>query len=130
MVESNDTIAAVTLDEEPIRHCMSNNIREYIMTDTALSMQEYVNSGELQTSSSPNTDINMICEKPGASDCLTVVDIDKELKDSQVWSDYAPDTYFKASEVKTVALAMKELHLNTERLFLPAIGLLLVHFLI
>ncbi|CAK8568692.1 unnamed protein product [Lathyrus sativus] len=96
MVESNDTIAAVTLDEEPTGHCMSNNIREHVMTDTAFSMQESVNSGELETSSSPNTDINMICEKPGASGCLTIVDIDKELKDSQVWSDYAPDIYCKA----------------------------------
>ncbi|KAL5074279.1 hypothetical protein RYX36_013263 [Vicia faba] len=93
MVESNDTIAAVTLSEEPTGDCMSNNIREHVMTDTALSMQESVNSGELQTSSSPNKDINMICEKPGASDCLTVVDIDKELKDSQIWSDYAIDIY-------------------------------------
>jgi len=37
----------------------------------------------------------MICEKIGASDCLTFVDIDKKLKDSQIWSDYAPDIYTK-----------------------------------
>lgn len=37
----------------------------------------------------------MICEKLGASNCLTIVDIDKELKDSEVWSVYAPDIYSK-----------------------------------
>lgn len=60
MVGSNDTIAAVTLDEEPTGHCMSDNIREHVMTDTALSMQESVNSGELQTSSSPNTGFSFL----------------------------------------------------------------------
>lgn len=37
----------------------------------------------------------MICEKIGASDCLTFVDIDKKLMDSQIWSAYAPDIYTK-----------------------------------
>lgn len=54
MVESNDTIAAVTLVDEPTEHCMSNNISEHVMTETALSMQECVNSGELATSPSQN----------------------------------------------------------------------------
>lgn len=95
MVESKDTIAAVTLVDEPTEHCMSNNISDHVMTDTTLSMQECVNSGELATSPSPNKDINMICEKVGASDRLTFVDIDKKLKDSQIWSAYAPDIYNK-----------------------------------
>ncbi|KAK2446092.1 cyclin a2-1 [Trifolium repens] len=96
MVESNDTIAAVTLVQEPDEQCMSNNITEHVMTDTALSMQGSVNAGELSIiSPSPNKDINMICEKLVASNCLTIVDIDKELKDSEVWSVYAPDIYSK-----------------------------------
>ncbi|PNY04244.1 cyclin-a2-2-like protein [Trifolium pratense] len=84
MVESNDTVAAVTLVQEPDEHCMSNNITEHVMTDTSLSMEGSVNA-----------DINMICEKLGASNYLTIVDIDKELKDSEVWSAYAPDIYSK-----------------------------------
>jgi hypothetical protein len=55
MVESNDTIAAVTLVQEPDEQCMSNNITEHVMTDTALSMQGSVNAGELSIiSPSPN----------------------------------------------------------------------------
>ncbi|GAU41974.1 hypothetical protein TSUD_306800 [Trifolium subterraneum] len=95
MVESNDTITAVTLVQEPAEHCMSNNITEHVTTDTAVSMQGSVNAGELSISPSPNKDINMTCEKVGASNFLTIVDIDKELKDSEVWSAYAPDIYSK-----------------------------------
>jgi hypothetical protein len=55
MVESNDTIAAVTLVHEPDEQCMSNNITEHVMTDTALSMQGSVNAAELSIiSPSPN----------------------------------------------------------------------------
>ncbi|XP_027356046.1 cyclin-A2-2-like [Abrus precatorius] len=75
MVESNETIAAATL------------------ADTVHSMQDSLNSDELL--SLPNEDIDMICEKLRTSDCLTIVDIDSELKDSQVWSSYAPDIYNK-----------------------------------
>ncbi|TKY74679.1 Cyclin-A2-2 protein [Spatholobus suberectus] len=72
MVESNDTI------------------RERVIADTRLSMQDSVKSELL---SSPNKDIDMICEKLRASDSLAIVDIDSELKDPQVWSSYAPDIY-------------------------------------
>ncbi|KAL5144970.1 Cyclin-A2-2 [Glycine soja] len=68
-----------------------DTIREGVTADTALSMQNSLKSDELQ--SSPNKDIHMIWEKLGASDSLTIVDIDSELKDSQVWSSYAPDIY-------------------------------------
>ncbi|RDX72620.1 Cyclin-A2-1, partial [Mucuna pruriens] len=75
MVESNDTI------------------RERVMADATLSMQDSVKSDELLNPS--NKDIDMICEKLGASDSLAIVDIDSELKDPQIWSSYAPDIYNK-----------------------------------
>ncbi|XP_004498706.2 cyclin-A2-2 [Cicer arietinum] len=45
--------------------------------------------------SSPNKDVNMICEKLRASAGLGIVDIDSELreKDPLIWSSYAPDIY-------------------------------------
>ncbi|KAJ1411007.1 Cyclin-like [Sesbania bispinosa] len=106
MVESNDTIAAATLvDKEPKEHCMSNSIREHVIEDTAHSTQESVQSDELLIS--PNKDIDVICEKLGASDCLAIVDIDSELKDSQIWSSYAPDIYNKnrVTEIERKPLA-------------------------
>ncbi|XP_061346281.1 cyclin-A2-2-like [Gastrolobium bilobum] len=89
-VESNDAVAAATLeDEEPAGHCMSNSTREHVTADTKLSMENSEKSDEHL--SSPSKD--MACEKLGASDCKAIVDIDSELKDPQVWSSYAPDIY-------------------------------------
>ncbi|KAK7351412.1 hypothetical protein VNO77_10854 [Canavalia gladiata] len=94
MVETNDTTAGATLDDkEAAGHHGSNSLRECVMADTTFSMQDSVKSDELL--SSPNKDIDMICEKIGASDCLAIVDIDSELKDPLVWSSYAPDIYKK-----------------------------------
>lgn len=58
MEELNDTIAAVTLDKEPAEHCMSNSIREHVMTDATLSMQDSANSVEFP--SSPNKGFSII----------------------------------------------------------------------
>ncbi|CAL0305703.1 unnamed protein product [Lupinus luteus] len=96
VVESHDNITAVTFDDkEPAEHCMSNSIREGVIADNTLSMQGSVKSDELMIS--PNKEIDMICEKLAASDCLAIVDIDLELKlkDPLVWSSYAPDIYKK-----------------------------------
>ncbi|OIV97752.1 hypothetical protein TanjilG_12509 [Lupinus angustifolius] len=96
VVESHDNITAITFDDkEPAEHCMSNCIREGVIADNTLSMQGSVKSDELM--SSPNKEIDMICEKLAASDCLAIVDIDLELKlkDPLVWSSYAPDIYKK-----------------------------------
>jgi len=38
-------------------------------------------------------DINLICEKLKASVGLGIVDIDSKLKDSPIWTSYAPDIY-------------------------------------
>lgn len=51
-------------------------------------------------------DINMTCDKQEASDCLTIVDIDIEMKDSQVWSAYAPDIYGKARVTEVCDIVM------------------------
>lgn len=51
MVESNDTIAAPTLDvKEPTGHYMSNNIADNVMTNTMLSVQGSMNTNELLSS--------------------------------------------------------------------------------
>lgn len=53
--------------------------------NSLLSMQDTLNS--------PNTDINLICGKLSASVGLGIVDIDSKLKDSPIWTSYAPDIY-------------------------------------
>ncbi|KAK7283057.1 hypothetical protein RIF29_12299 [Crotalaria pallida] len=96
VVESHDNIAAVTYDDkEPAERCMSNSIREDVVEEKVLSMQGSVKSDEVM--SSPSKEIDTICEKLAASDCLAIVDIDSELKlkDPLVWSSYAPDIYNK-----------------------------------
>ncbi|XP_040870487.1 mitotic cyclin a2-type isoform X3 [Glycine max] len=89
MVESNDTL------------------REGVTADTSLSMQNSVKSDELRNS--PNKDIDIICEKLGASDSLTIVDIDSELKDPQLWSFYAPDIYSNIRVTEVCDLQRKPL---------------------
>ncbi|KAK7410293.1 hypothetical protein VNO78_00971 [Psophocarpus tetragonolobus] len=69
----------------------NDSIRGGVTADTTLSMQNSVTCDELQ--SSRNKGIDVICEKLGASDSLTILDIDSEIKDPQVWSSYAPDIY-------------------------------------
>lgn len=59
MVPSHDNIAEVTLDDEvPAECCMSNSIREHLIPDNTLSMQDYVKSDELM--SSPNKGFSII----------------------------------------------------------------------
>ncbi|XP_061359582.1 cyclin-A2-2-like [Gastrolobium bilobum] len=92
MDESHDTIVTERLEErETLQPCMSNSMRESVMADPFLSMQETLMSDELL--SSPNKDKDMICDKLRASEVFGIMDIDSELKDSQVWSSYAPDIY-------------------------------------
>ncbi|XP_057434539.1 cyclin-A2-2-like [Lotus japonicus] len=92
MVESAGSFAEATLDDkEPAANCLSNNIKEHVIAGSTLTMQESMQSDELL--SSPNTDMDINCENPGASDIPAIVDIDSELIDPLVWSSYAPDIY-------------------------------------
>ncbi|XP_027331498.1 cyclin-A2-2-like [Abrus precatorius] len=93
MEESHDNFVAERLeDRAPLQPCMADNMRECGMAVPLLSVQDSKKSDELL--SSPDKDIEMICEKLRASDGLGIVDIDsEELKDPQVWSSYAPDIY-------------------------------------
>ncbi|MED6180025.1 hypothetical protein PIB30_006515 [Stylosanthes scabra] len=90
LAEEASTIRVVESHDTTGEHCMSNSIREHGITDNALSVQDTAKSDD---PSSPNKDIDMICEKLGASDCLAIVDIDSEIKDPEVWSSYAPEIY-------------------------------------
>lgn len=88
MVESRNTTDALKLEDKmPPQQCMSNGVGDCLLADPMLSTQDSVVSDEILTA--PDKEI----EKLRPSDGLGIVDIDSELKDSQVWSLYAPDIY-------------------------------------
>ncbi|KAI4316266.1 hypothetical protein L6164_024263 [Bauhinia variegata] len=91
MVESHDTTASVRLtDKEPLQKSTSR-ITECVLADPMLSVQDSRESDELLNP--PYKEVDMICEKLGASDGMGIVDIDSEIKDPQVWSLYVADIY-------------------------------------
>ncbi|XP_028802371.1 cyclin-A2-1-like [Neltuma alba] len=88
MVESRNTTNAFKLEDKmPPQRCMSNGTEDCLSAGPMLSTQDSVMSDEILTA--PDKEIG----KLRASDDLGIVDIDSELKDSQVWSLYAPDIY-------------------------------------
>ncbi|KAI9073984.1 hypothetical protein K1719_044048 [Acacia pycnantha] len=87
VVESRNITDALKLEDKMApQRCMSNDIG-CLSVDPMLSTQDSVMSNEILTA--PDKEI----EKLRASDGLGIVDIDSKLKDSQVWSLYAPDIY-------------------------------------
>ncbi|CAJ2674928.1 unnamed protein product [Trifolium pratense] len=67
-----------------------------IMMEKSLQVQPSVENPPLSMQdsvSSPDKDISIICEKLRDSVDLGIVDIDSKLKDSLVWTSYAPDIY-------------------------------------
>ncbi|XP_019416507.1 PREDICTED: cyclin-A2-2-like [Lupinus angustifolius] len=131
VVESHENIAEVTFDDkEPAECCMSNSIREGAIGDNTLSMQGSVKSDELM--SSPNKEIDMICEKIAASDCLAIVDIDSELKlkDPLVWSSYAPDIYNKTRVAEVERKPLSDYMEKLQKDISPSMRAILIDWLV